>query len=173
MLCYFHLVFVQTFLQNACYTWPTLCQLVNTLKHFLMWKKKHTINMTINIHVQEKGYFDLCDTNKITGTQMRFRSQLIMLIYWFLSVQALVSTYNPQTNPTLNISVEKWGPQHCEIHTCGWFLLTSIRLSIVRTKAAVFPVPLCDCAIMFWGLKNKETWSETEKPLLNFLIPQK
>lgn len=63
--------------------------------------------MTINIHVQEKGYFDLCDTNKITGTQMRFRSQLIMLIYWFLSVQALVSTYNPQTNPTLNISVEK------------------------------------------------------------------
>ena len=26
------------------------------------------------------------------------------------------------------------------------------RLNIVSTNAAVFPVPLCDCAIMFVGL---------------------
>ncbi len=37
--------------------------------------------------------------------------------------------------------------------TWGWSRFGSHRLSIVRTKAAVFPVPLCDWAIMFCGLK--------------------
>ena len=41
------------------------------------------------------------------------------------------------------------------LFTCGWCLLTSTRLSIVRAKAAVFPVPFCDWAIILRGLKNK------------------
>lgn len=32
------------------------------------------------------------------------------------------------------------------------FLLKSIRLNIANVKAAVLPVPDCDCPIMFFGL---------------------
>ena len=33
--------------------------------------------------------------------------------------------------------------------TCGYGFVVSTRLSILKTNAAVFPVPDCDCAIMF------------------------
>lgn len=39
-----------------------------------------------------------------------------------------------------------------EVRACGLLTVKSTRLSIVRTKAAVFPVPDCDCPIMFVGL---------------------
>ena len=40
--------------------------------------------------------------------------------------------------------------------TCGLLIEKSTRLSMVRTNAAVFPVPDCDCPIMFCGLKESE-----------------
>ena len=44
------------------------------------------------------------------------------------------------------------------LSTCVWAFVASTLLSIVNTKAAVFPVPDCDWAIMLLGLKKIERW---------------
>lgn len=59
---------------------------------------------------------------------------------------------NLHQSPTRWQSPGKWGPQDSPALTWGYLSAGSTRLSMARTKAAVFPVPDWDWAIRFCGL---------------------
>ena len=55
--------------------------------------------------------------------------------------------------------------------TWGYGFVVSTRLSILKTNAAVFPVPDCDCAIMFWGGSASKVGRAVSCILLGALNP--
>lgn len=65
------------------------------------------------------------------------------------------STRDALVNRRPQMALPFQGPQ--DPLTCGYLSAGSTRLSMARTKAAVFPVPDCDWAIRFCGLNPGRT----------------